>query len=523
MENKYALPSEGLELKKKTFEQYKEVIESDIKEKGFSFFDRKVLDKRIVEDEKRGFIGKLEDYCKKHFAVIKVTDKDVSGRIFIIYDKKQTEPVKVESVNGFLKEVFKYKSDTVNRYFRGQKAWFDLKPSLFRYNERVENEMELNARVYNDRPGDFADCQSTFDKLVKLKHYVHPSRLLDLSSSPLVSLFFACFDSTDNEADDTGIVLEAYCRKKDEKISVSSDTVVMLTAMTNTRLNLKEEDRKEILPIPCKEENNSVKNICPKKDGTSCYHECWPNKNEENGKTDEQKDVSGGNDTQQGDKTGEKANERPKLNDVFVKDSWAKKYIGELCHQCKKEGMSIYWDDVCFNELNQCILVKPPLNNDRIVRQQGCFIMCGMNPDDIYSPPSSLYSFFEYKDDSDQTDDETVDRKKKRKGKSHFYYVLPSKKQVILDELRVLGLDEYYFFPELEREIKVVSALSGTVENPQAENTKREIKLDAKNKSRRANKTASGSTKGRKRNIANSGRKEETGSSGADSATGGAS
>ena len=110
--------------------------------------------------------------------------------------------------------------------------------------------------------------------------------------------------------------------------------------------------------------------------------------------------------------------------------------------------MPVKWGDICYSELNQSILVKPPLNNDRIVRQQGCFIMCGMNPENIYKPPKDLYDFFKRSDD----------------GVANFYYVLPKNKVDILKELKVLGMDEYYFFPELEREIKVVS---GIEENPE--------------------------------------------------------
>ena len=104
--------------------------------------------------------------------------------------------------------------------------------------------------------------------------------------------------------------------------------------------------------------------------------------------------------------------------------------------------MTIYWDDLCYNELNQCILVRPPLNNDRITRQQGCFIMCGMNPENIYEPPEDLYRFF------------THPRKDK---KATFYYILPEDKSLILRKLKIIGIDEYYIFPELERGTKVLS------------------------------------------------------------------
>ena len=400
--------------KKIKYTEFEELIKRDIEQKGFFYFDKNILGGIKKSDEKGTFIEKLNDSES-----IRIKGMDYCVRkeqyskqdIYFIYDSDNFEPVSVKSVHDFLKEVYEYESETINRYFRGERASYQLIPSLFREKEWVENEMELNARVYNDRPGDFADCHSTFDKLVKLKHFVHPSRLLDISTNPLVALFFAC-GTRKEDRNSVGVVLEAYSRKDEEKFSVSSDTVVMLTAMTNTKLKKRKiditknkgTDKKEIdedgkLLLTCKNETQAgigYENICPKKNNKSCYYKCWPNKNEENAK---------------------KTTERPKLNDVLVKDSWAQKYIGELCHQCKKEGMSIYWDDVCFNELNQCILIHPPLNNDRIVRQHGCFIMCGMNPGNIYEPPESLYKFFRY------PNDEASGGTKRKKAK--FYYILP--------------------------------------------------------------------------------------------------
>ncbi len=449
----------------KLYEELKEEIEKDIQQKGFFYVDEKVKDGvSFSPEEKKEFEDMLSS--GKYGVEYLVEETDEGDNTFhFIYNYKRVRPVKVDSVCDFLEKVGLHKSETVNRYFRGEKAYYKLLPSLFRYKEWVENEMELNARVYNDRPGDFIDCTSTFDKLVKLKHYVHPSRLLDISSSPLVALFFACNSEVGDE-NATGVVLEIYCRKEDEKFSVSSDTVVMLTAMTNTKLRKRkkeinaqnepsktEVDDKGNLILTCKKEEyvgSKCEHICPKKDKESCYHKCWP-----------------GTETKGMQKK------------VMGEDTWAYKYIGELCHQCKKEGMSIYWDDVCFNELNQCILVKPPLNNDRIVRQQGSFIMCGMNPDDIYKPPKSLYEFFKYKDDdapaSNQAGNPTAGKGiSESVGESQavankdeivnqddkiakVYYILPEKKDDILKELDVLGLNEYYFFPELEREIRVVS------------------------------------------------------------------
>lgn len=429
---------------KESYKDFEERIEEDIGHKGFFFVDSRVLDGvDFRNNEKADFINMLSSGEYKGHKVLSEHDS-AELYIYFIYDDSKVSPERIDSVCDLLEKVYEYRSEKVNRYFRGEKAYYQLVPSLFRDKDWVETEMELNARVYNDRPSDFTDCHSTFDRLVKLKHFVHPSRLLDISASPLVALFFAC-DSTEMDENATGVILEIYCRKEEEKFSVSSDTVIMLTAMTNTQMTPCRENPQ----VSCKEPRE---NIIPKAQGGSCFDSCI-------------KKAKGKNYSR---RRKNKLLKKPK-NEAWVN------YIEELVHQCKKEGLPVYWDDLCYCELNQCILVKPPLNNDRIVRQQGSFIMCGMNPEDIYKPPESLYKFFRYKDDNYQgvkaggsTDvqkdtesskkdgcDEVVE-KEEGDAVARFYYILPSKKRPILDELEMLGLNEYYFFPELEREIKVV-------------------------------------------------------------------
>ena len=382
-------------------------IKKDIDQKGFSLVDKNFFasefgsDANIIDLTNSKVAGSFSDLQGKKNP--KYVYRNCCKDSWFVFNREECNLQIVTDLIQFIGLVMSLENTASNRYFRGQKASYDLMPSLFRKKEWVQNEMEINARIYCDRHNDFLDCNSTFEKLVRLKHYNQPSRLLDLTANPLVALFFACYDSNKNENESIGVVYEAFCQEDKEKISVSSDTVTMLTAMTNTKIS------KDVLNgngrINCKSRgfNKKCSFCCRKGLINRCKH-------------------------------------FNSIRSINLQNDWSKKYIEELTHQCKKEGMSIYWDDLCFPKLDQCILVKPPLNTDRIVRQSGCFIMCGMNIDDIYSPPEALYDFF----------------KSPTGGKRNVYYILPCFKSRILEQLKVLGIDEYFIYPELEREIDSV-------------------------------------------------------------------
>lgn len=92
--------------------------------------------------------------------------------------------------------------DNVLVFYRGHSnKQFKLEPSIYRKHELIKNEDRLFKDIIARSPGDFRGCESTFEKLVKMQHYSLPTRLLDITTNPLVALYFACADSSQKDED----------------------------------------------------------------------------------------------------------------------------------------------------------------------------------------------------------------------------------------------------------------------------------------------------------------------------------
>lgn len=81
-------------------------------------------------------------------------------------------------------------------YRRQSDKSFGLVPSIYRKEFLIQNENKIFRDIIAQSPADFKGCASTFEKLVKMQHYSLPTRLLDITTNPLVALYFACEDET---------------------------------------------------------------------------------------------------------------------------------------------------------------------------------------------------------------------------------------------------------------------------------------------------------------------------------------
>ena len=77
-------------------------------------------------------------------------------------------------------------------FFRGHSNKnYKLEPYIYR-DEIIKNEHIIFKELLLRCPQDFEHCKTTFEFLVKMQHYSLPTRLLDITTNPLIALYFAC-------------------------------------------------------------------------------------------------------------------------------------------------------------------------------------------------------------------------------------------------------------------------------------------------------------------------------------------
>lgn len=99
----------------------------------------------------------------------------------------------IQTVSNYIEEIEKLINNKHhNYYFRGQDdAFCNTLPAIFRSRKLLDNEDNLFNDFLMTDPQLFEKCRTNFERLALMEHYHLPTRLLDVSSNPLIALFFA--------------------------------------------------------------------------------------------------------------------------------------------------------------------------------------------------------------------------------------------------------------------------------------------------------------------------------------------
>ncbi|MFN3674853.1 MAG: FRG domain-containing protein [Sphingomonas pseudosanguinis] len=192
-------------------------------------------------------------------------DADSQG-VDVIADAVKTEDVEiVQTLEEYLAIVLGDSGASGDQiFYRGHSdKSYRLEPSLFRKNATggprfLRDEDRMVRELLSERPGDFAGDLYMIDKLVRMQHFGLPTRLLDVTSNPLVGLYFCCsgvkVDKNGDEIDGEVIILST--RKADIKF-YDSDTVSCIANLA-------------MLPHEYKERMNTDLSIADFKNSDEC-------------------------------------------------------------------------------------------------------------------------------------------------------------------------------------------------------------------------------------------------------------
>ena len=292
-----------------------------------------------------------------------------------------TDGIEITSVDEFMKEISilnqNKKDPNAQLFFRGQAVdYWDIRPSIFR-DQMLSIEHNLMTEPLRQVPSEFYNLSESFEIMEKYQHYGMCTRLLDITTNPLVPLYFACEhyekeeyrDSENKSSENVSPQGMVYFKEDNMPLKYNDLDVRILSKMASYNMN----NDCTLEEIIIKLYEDGIISIDKKKN--------WL---EENG-------------------------------------------MSEFIHICQS---------VC--------TVLPIMNNDRLIRQSGAFLLPGKLT--ISNRGNSLKDAIITKSEANL----------RYEFEKKFFYISDDNKEQIRQELENCNVNEAHLFPELEYQLKYI-------------------------------------------------------------------
>jgi hypothetical protein len=159
----------------------------------------------------------------------------------------------IESVKNFIELIItdddNKDANRINFYRGHSNSDYKLEPSLLRKNTNtgeffyLEQEDIIYRELLSNNFNDFHEDSSTFDRLVRMQHFSLPTRLLDITSNPLIALYFACKGNEDKKADVISInVSNKSIKYFDSDTATCIANLCKLTLVEKEKIDFQSED-----------------------------------------------------------------------------------------------------------------------------------------------------------------------------------------------------------------------------------------------------------------------------------------